>query len=102
MRSLVRALHDRPVLISGRGSCAEVAHLYGLRRSLTTTQLGAAMPSSTPFSSYPAPSHASSAGPCPVADLGLGSEAAPIEAVLVMNDPDDWWGCLLGFRALGL
>ena len=23
-------------------------------------------------------------------DLGLGTERRPIEAVLVMNDPDDW------------
>lgn len=24
-------------------------------------------------------------------DLGLGTERRPIEAVLVMNDPDDWY-----------
>lgn len=29
--------------------------------------------------------------PCPVRDLGLGTEQRPIEAVLVFTDPDDWY-----------
>ncbi|GLC44804.1 hypothetical protein PLESTB_001212300 [Pleodorina starrii] len=28
---------------------------------------------------------------CPVRDLGLATEAAPIDTVLVMTDPDDWY-----------
>ncbi|KAG1677369.1 hypothetical protein FOA52_010748 [Chlamydomonas sp. UWO 241] len=63
------------------------AQFHRARLVVDGERLGAAMPSSTPLSSY----SPSSAGPCPVADLGLSSEAAPIEAVLVMNDPEDWY-----------
>ena len=30
-------------------------------------------------------------GPCPVHDLGLGSEEKPFQAALLFNDPGDWY-----------
>jgi hypothetical protein len=54
-------------------------------RCLTTLQLAAAMPSSTPFVSQ----HVLPPGQdvSLVTSQGLGTEAAPISAVLVMTDP---------------
>eukprot|EP00955_Chlamydomonas_euryale_P114701 366298-Chlamydomonas_euryale.AAC.14 len=42
--------------------------------------MGAALPSSTPFSKYAA---AAASEPCPITDLGLAGESAPIKAVMV-------------------
>lgn len=30
-------------------------------------------------------------GPCPVHDLGFGSEEKPFQAALLFNDPSDWY-----------
>ncbi len=30
-------------------------------------------------------------GPCPIHDLGLGSEEKPFKAALIFNDPGDWY-----------
>ncbi|GFH06462.1 uncharacterized protein HaLaN_01095 [Haematococcus lacustris] len=51
---------------------------------VSSEQLAAAMPTAVPFlPPLPGPPP----GGCPVRDQGLGTEAAPIEAVLVMADP---------------
>lgn len=52
MQQLVPRLRDRPVLVSGRGRVLDVARHYGFGRVLSTYQLGAAMPTATPFASY--------------------------------------------------
>jgi hypothetical protein len=92
MRALARTLGTRPVLLAGRGEVADVAASYGFKKVLTTGQLAAALPTALPFrareelgGSRPGP-----AGPCPVRDLGWGSEQQPIAAALVMTDPHDW------------
>ncbi|PNH09146.1 hypothetical protein TSOC_004266 [Tetrabaena socialis] len=102
MTDLLPALADRPVLVSGRGEVLSVARSYGFTRALHTRQLGAAMPAATPFSTYPpepapaAPPGGDASSPsapacCPVRDLGLATEAHPIDTILVMTDPDDWY-----------
>lgn len=112
MRDLVPELGDRPVLVSGRGDVLNMARAYGFTKALHARELGAAMPTATPFTTYPpAPQReqqqqqqqqvtsgaaASSLGPapaapCPVRDLGLATEEHPLAAVLVMTDPDDWY-----------
>ncbi|MEW5297222.1 MAG: hypothetical protein WDW38_006046 [Sanguina aurantia] len=118
MSALASRFADVPVLVSGRGDVLHVARQYGFKHALHTRQLGASRPDATPFSSYdgtvahaspqhshtPSPPSSSTssspthlvpasthATPCPVKDLGYGSEANPIRAVLVMADPDDWY-----------
>ncbi|KAG2493577.1 hypothetical protein HYH03_008096 [Edaphochlamys debaryana] len=118
MRDLVPELAQQPVLVSGRGDVLQVAREYGFQRVLHTRELGRAMPAATPFSRYPPDDRASGSGapgpspatsqgaaqgtapapvpssppsPCPVRDLGLGTDAHPINTVLVMTDPDDWY-----------
>ncbi|GFH06044.1 uncharacterized protein HaLaN_00608 [Haematococcus lacustris] len=81
-------LGQRPVLVAGRGNVLQVAAGYGFTRLVSSEQLAAAMPTAVPFlPPLPAPLP----GSCPVRDLGLGTEAAPIEAVLVMSDPSNWY-----------
>ncbi|GIM10258.1 hypothetical protein Vretimale_14057 [Volvox reticuliferus] len=89
MRDLVAELAQRPVLVSGRGDVLNVARSYGLQRVLHTRQLGRAMPAATPFSTYPTDSEEVPAATRTVA--GLATEAHPIDTVLVMTDPDDWY-----------
>ncbi len=115
MRGLVSSLADLPVLVSGRKDELNVARTYGFNKVLTTRQLGAAYPTATPFSRYSTPSSAQQQHgdshkhrqehqqhhqhqqqgleqqACPVRDLGYATDDAPIAAVLVMNDPDDWY-----------
>ncbi len=53
MRDLVPELGDRPVLVSGRGDVLNIARAYGFSRALHARELGAAMPTATPFTTYP-------------------------------------------------
>ena len=41
-------------------------------------------------------------GPCPIHDLGLGSEDKPFEAALLFNDPNDWYRDLQLFTDVAL
>ncbi|GFR50889.1 hypothetical protein Agub_g13180 [Astrephomene gubernaculifera] len=76
----------------------------GTERGSSTPAVASAAPDASdtagtaPFASparagaAPAPAtHGSAAHPCPVRDLGLATEAAPIDTILVMTDPDDWY-----------
>jgi ribonucleotide monophosphatase NagD (HAD superfamily) len=109
MRALAAQYAHRPVLVSGRHDVLRVARAYGFSQALSTRQLGAAYPTATPFSAYPGGHQQGQQGQhqqqlqqhhqrhhqqhqelCPVKDLGWGTEEAPIAAVLVMHDPDDW------------
>jgi hypothetical protein len=138
MMELVPRLGPRPVLVSGLGDVMAAAASYGFTNTLHTSQLGAAMPSATPFIRHnkgagactcSCCSHSSPcwpavtalhAGPQPwrarccfsnfnpcscagppsaeaaaaaeeVREQGWATERMPIEAVLVMHDPDDWY-----------
>lgn len=53
MRDLVPELGDRPVLVSGRGDVLNMARAYGFTKALHARELGAAMPTATPFTTYP-------------------------------------------------
>lgn len=88
MRSLVESLSDRPVLLSGRGKVSEVAFAYGFNKVIHTTQVASAFPSAVPFSAIQQRPPNSR---CLVADEGYGTRRMPIEAILVMNDPCDWY-----------
>ena len=41
-------------------------------------------------------------GPCPVHDLGLGSEEKPFEAAMLFNDQEDWYRDLQLFTDIAL
>jgi hypothetical protein len=95
MRALAAKYADRPVLISGRHDVLNVARAYGFSKALSTEQLGAAYPASTPFISYlggqqQQGEQQQGQQQCPVWDRGWGTEEEPIAAVLVMHDPSDW------------
>ena len=87
-------LADRPVLLCGKGSLLEVVASYGFQRAVSTEQLAAAYPASVPLSTAASSSAAAAASSGAslqqVLKGGIGTEAAPIEAVLVMTDPTDW------------
>jgi HAD superfamily hydrolase (TIGR01456 family) len=85
MRGLAETLSDRPVLLSGRGKVMEVAAAYGFNKAVHTSQVAAAFPSAVPFSSTQRYSR------CLVSEEGYGTQKMPIEAILVMNDPCDWY-----------
>lgn len=76
-------LRDKPVLVAGVGSPAEVARHYGFRQVLTLPQLHAAQPHSAPFAVC---NEAAEPG---AGDMG--SEGNPIAGVLVFKDPNDWY-----------
>ncbi|KAF8072704.1 Retrovirus-related Pol polyprotein from transposon TNT 1-94 [Scenedesmus sp. PABB004] len=91
MRALAGRLGQAPVLVVGRGDCARVARGYGFTKVLTTAELAAALPpGALPFAPAP-PAPAARGGVCPVRELGWGSKAAPLAAVLVMADSADWY-----------
>ncbi|GMH41606.1 hypothetical protein BSKO_09516 [Bryopsis sp. KO-2023] len=89
MRDLVPRLADSPVLLSGRGTVKSVASEYGFKKTVTTEELGRAMPTATPFSSYPS-LDGEGGRICPVRGDGLGTQSNPFKAVLVFTDPSDW------------
>ncbi|GBF99769.1 hypothetical protein Rsub_12397 [Raphidocelis subcapitata] len=95
-RALVPRLRTRPVLVVGRRDTPAVAASYGFQKVLTTHDLAAAHPDALPFGAAAPPSgwkQRPAAAPCPVRDLGWGSDAAPIAAALVFCDPagDSWY-----------
>ncbi len=47
---LSERFRDLPVLLGGRGKTPEVARAYGFHRTITTEQLGRALPNALPFS----------------------------------------------------
>lgn len=49
-------------------------------------QLWRTIPAAVPFSAPPP-----TAGPLPAADPALGTESAPLAAVLVLSDPANWY-----------
>ncbi|KAK9837525.1 hypothetical protein WJX84_006214, partial [Apatococcus fuscideae] len=99
-RQLAKRLGDRPVLISGRGNFHHVAREYGFTQSVSTEQLARACPDALPLSQQQPDDHDD--GPCPIHDLGLGSEDKPFEAALLFNDPNDWYRDLQLFTDVAL
>ncbi|KAK9831207.1 hypothetical protein WJX74_007420 [Apatococcus lobatus] len=99
-RKLVKHLGDKPVLISGRGNFHHVAREYGFTQCVSTTQLARALPDALPLSQQEPDDHEE--GPCPVHDLGLGSEEKPFKAALLFNDPGDWYRDLQLFTDIAL
>ena len=87
MRDLADELADRPVLLSGRGKLSEVAASYGFRKTIHTSEIARAFPSAVPFSPPPLATSVR----CRVMDEGYGTSNLPIESILVMNDPSDWY-----------
>jgi len=88
-QELLLELHESAVLVAGRHSALQVARAYGFKRAVSTQQLAAAYGApAVPFSPV---SRVHDEEPYSVRDLGVGTAALPICAVLVMTDPDDWF-----------
>eukprot|EP01025_Chloroclados_australasicus_P032461 TRINITY_DN32926_c1_g1_i1.p1 TRINITY_DN32926_c1_g1~~TRINITY_DN32926_c1_g1_i1.p1 ORF type:complete len:341 (+),score=36.28 TRINITY_DN32926_c1_g1_i1:42-1064(+) len=80
MRTLVEKYKNDSVLVSGRHKVSAVAEHYGFKSIFTTQQLSHAFPSATPFSQkFSAHS------------LPQKYDGQKIGAILVMNDPEDWY-----------
>ncbi|KFM26685.1 putative CDP-alcohol phosphatidyltransferase class-I family protein [Auxenochlorella protothecoides] len=83
LKALAPSLADHRMLLVGRGDLHSLAAGYGLRRCVTVEELVRADPASVPFAEVAV------GGP----SAGDGS-AQPIGAVLVLNDPSDWYCAL--------
>ncbi|KAL6783740.1 hypothetical protein ACKKBF_B05610 [Auxenochlorella protothecoides x Auxenochlorella symbiontica] len=101
LKALAPSLADHRMLLVGRGDLHSLAAGYGLRRCVTVEELVRADPASVPFAEVAvggeSPSAAAAAAarptPSPGPSAGDGS-AQPIRAVLVLNDPSDWYCAL--------
>jgi HAD superfamily hydrolase (TIGR01456 family) len=85
-------LHPHPVLVSGRGSVLHVARSYGFAKATSTQQLAYAHPSALPFISEELRGEADANGQAGAESNGTAE--APFKAVLVFNDPSDWYADL--------
>lgn len=97
MRRLVELYGDQPILALGRGATADLAASYGFSRALTAEDLRALSPGALPFSGAGPLAGETARGRRPGsarrAREVLG-EGGPIRAVLVFNDPSDWYAAL--------
>ena len=94
---LAAELADEPVLLVGRGDVKRVGESYGLQRCLTVEELALAAPASVPFAGHirrraDEGRLAGAAGDA--AALEARTNGRPFAAILVLNDPEDWYSAL--------
>ncbi|KAK2079107.1 hypothetical protein QBZ16_002797 [Prototheca wickerhamii] len=94
---LAAELAEEPVLLVGRGDVKRVGESYGLRRCLTVEELALAAPASVPFAGHirRRAAQARLAGAAgDAAALETRTNGRPFAAILVLNDPEDWYSAL--------
>lgn len=94
---LAKELADEPVLLVGRGDLKRVGAGYGLRNCLTVDDLTLAAPASVPFASHVrrrAKEQQISGATSDRAAVEAITAGRPISAVVVLNDPEDWYCAL--------